>query len=196
TFGGKFEDFKRDIHPEDLTTVLAQIQRTLAQRSDYHVTYRIIRPAGDVRWLEAFGRLFYGGAGGPEGVIGVCMDVTERKRAEESLRAKEEQVRLITDHAPAMLSQVGLDERYLFVNQAYAKRFGLTTDQIVGKTVREILGEEAYVSVGPRLQRVRQGEAVEYEIEIPYERIGRRFVRVAHVPEKDAQGNVIGWVSA
>ncbi|HUK39767.1 MAG TPA: MASE1 domain-containing protein, partial [Candidatus Acidoferrales bacterium] len=196
TFGGRFEDFKQDIHPDDLSAVLTQIQRTLAQRSDYHVTYRIIRPSGDVRWLEAFGRMFSGGVEAPQRVLGVCMDVTERKRAEESLRAKEEQVRLITDHAPTMLAQVGRDERYLFVNQAYAKRFGLATEQIVGKTVREILGEEAYVLVSPHLQRARQGEAVEYEIEIPYQRIGRRFVRVAHVPERDAQGNVIGWVSA
>ena len=196
TFGGRFEDFKRDIHPEDLQAVLAQLEQTLARRSDYHVTYRIVRPSGDMRWLEAFGRIFFGGAGAPERLLGVCMDVTERKRAEESLRAKEEQVRLITDHTPAMLSQVGCDERYRFVNQAYAKRFGLATEQIVGKSVREILGEQAYRLISPQLQRVRQGEAVDYEIEIPYERIGRRFVRVAHVPERDAQGNVVGWVSA
>jgi PAS domain S-box-containing protein len=120
----------------------------------------------------------------------------ERKQAEESLRAKEAQVRLITDNAPVMLAQVGRDERYRFVNRAYAKRFGLTTEQIVGKSVMEILGEQAYYLIRPHLQRVQQGEAVEYEIEVPYERIGRRFVRVAHVPEKDTQGNVVGWVSA
>jgi PAS domain S-box-containing protein len=196
TFGGTFEDFKRDIHPEDSQTVLMQIEKTLAHRSDYHVTYRIVRPSGDVRWLEAFGRMFFGGAGAPERLLGVCMDVTERKSAEESLRAKEEQVRLITDHAPAMLAQVDCNERYRFVNQAYAKRFGLASEQIVGRSVREILGEQAYQLIRPHLQRVRQGELVDYEIEIPYERIGRRFVRVGHVPERDTHGKVIGWVSA
>ena len=120
----------------------------------------------------------------------------ERKRAEETLHAKEAQVRLITDTAPVMLAQSGRDERYRFVNRAYAERFGLTAEQIVGKSIVEILGKQAYDTIRPHLQKVQKGEATEYEILVPYERIGRHFVHVAHVPEKDGQGNVVGWVSA
>src|SRR6202007_2607271 len=87
-------------------------------------------------------------------------------------------------------------ERYKFVNRAYAERFSLIPEEIIGKRRVEILGEEAYRLVYPNLPRVQKGEAIDYEVEVPYERIGRRFVRVAHVPDKDAQGNVIGWVSA
>jgi len=196
TFGGRFEDFKRDIHPEDVKSVLAQIEKTLEQRSDYHAAYRIVRPTGDVRWLEAFGRIVFGPDRLPEKLLGVCMDVTERQRTEQSLRAKEAQVRLITDTAPVMLAQYGNDERYRFVNRAYAERFGLTPDQIVGKSMVEILGEHAYDASRPYIERVRKGESVEYEIDVLYERTGGRFVRVAYEPEKDMQGNVIGWVAA
>jgi PAS domain S-box-containing protein len=196
TFGGSLEDFKRDIHAEDLELVLTQVEKTLATRGDYHVSYRIKRPDGALRWVEAFGHLLLGAAGHPEKLAGVCMDITERRRAEETLRVKEAQVRLIADTAPVMLAQCGYDERYRFVNRAYAVRFGLTPEQIVGKAIVEILGEQAHHTIRPYLQRVQQGDPVEYEIEVPYERLGRRFVRVAHVPEKDAQGNVVGWVSA
>ena len=196
SFGGSFEDFKRDIDAEDLELVSAQIEKTLATRGDYHVAYRIKRPDGILRWVEAFGHILLGANGHPEKLAGVCMDITERKRAEETLRAKEAQVRLIADTAPVMLAQCGRDERYRFVNRAYAVRFGLIPEQIVGKSIVEILGEQARHTIRPYLQRVRQGESVEYEIEVPYERLGRRFMRVAHVPEKDAQGNVVGWVSA
>ncbi|MBI2359528.1 MAG: PAS domain-containing protein [Deltaproteobacteria bacterium] len=85
TFGGQFEDFKRDIHPEDVAPVLAEIERTLEACSDYHVVYRIQRPDGAVRWLETFGRMVLGGDGKPEKLVGVCMDITERKQAEEEL---------------------------------------------------------------------------------------------------------------
>ena len=124
------------------------------------------------------------------------MDVTERQRTEQSLRAKEAQVRLITDTAPVMLAQYGNDERYRFVNRAYAERFGLTPDQIVGKSMVEILGEHPYDASRPYIERVRKGESVEYEIDVLYERTGGRFVRVAYEPEKDMQGTVIGWVAA
>ena len=83
SFGGQFEDFKREIHPDDLGTVLAQIQQALETGRDYHVTYRMYRPDGAMRWLEAFGRLVRGADDQPQKLAGICMDITERKRTEE-----------------------------------------------------------------------------------------------------------------
>ena len=196
SFGGSFEDFKRDIDAEDLELVLVQIEKTLATRGDYHVAYRIKRPDGILRWVEAFGHILLGAAGQPEKLAGVCMDITERRRAEETLRAKETQVRLITDTAPVMLSQCSRDERFRFVNRMYAERLGLVPEQIVGKSITEILGKDVSKIIRPHIQTVLSGETVEYETEIPYERLGRRFMRAAYVPEKDASGNVTGWVTA
>jgi PAS domain S-box-containing protein len=86
TFGGTFEDFRREIHPEDLKSVLAEIQSALAARRDYHVIYRMKRPDGALRWLEAFGSFLLDARGEPERLAGVCMDVTQRKEAEETIR--------------------------------------------------------------------------------------------------------------
>jgi PAS domain S-box-containing protein len=196
TFGGRFEDFKRDVHPEDLDPLLAEIEKTLERRGDYHAAYRIIRPTGEIRWVEAFGSIVFGARNQPEKLLGVCMDVTERKGAEEVLRTKEAQLRLITDTAPVLLVQRDRDGRYKFVNRAYAERLGLTPEQIVGKSISEVLGEEAYQAIRSHVDRVLKGQSVEYETEVPYRQLGRRFMRVAYLPEKDAQGNVVGWVAA
>lgn len=83
TFGGTFDDFKSDIHPGDKAQVLAEIQDAVRERRDYHVVYRIQRRDG-LRWLEAFGRLTLGWDGEPQSMAGVCIDITERKRAEET----------------------------------------------------------------------------------------------------------------
>jgi PAS domain S-box-containing protein len=81
-FGGKLEDFKRGIHPEDVDRVLADIAHALATQSDYHTLYRMKRPDGAVRWLEAFGRFAPCADGKAHKIAGVCMDVTERREAE------------------------------------------------------------------------------------------------------------------
>lgn len=82
SFGGSFEDFAADIHADDRAQVLAQVEETLKSGSDHHLIYRICRPDGSVRWVEAFGRLVGGRSGAPEAMAGVCMDITERKESE------------------------------------------------------------------------------------------------------------------
>lgn len=85
SFGGMFADFERDMHPEDRGRVLEALRQAL-DGADYHVEYRILRPDGEVLWLEARGQVFRNGEGRPQRMVGVCMDVTQRKRVEEELR--------------------------------------------------------------------------------------------------------------
>jgi PAS domain S-box-containing protein len=85
TFPGTFDAYQSDIHPEDKPRVLATIAATVQERKPHLLEYRIIRPDGEVRWLEARGRMFFDREGQPERLVGVCMDVTERKHAEQEL---------------------------------------------------------------------------------------------------------------
>ncbi len=86
TFGGDFEAYQRDIHPEDRERVLSTITRIVEERTDYYVSYRIIRPDGEVRWLEAYGKLLCHPPNTPQRLVGVCADITDRRKAEEQLR--------------------------------------------------------------------------------------------------------------
>ena len=92
TFGGRFEDFQREIHPEDLPTVLARIRQSVESRSEYHVEYRSIGHAENIRWLEGAGRPVLDTNGEPEKMIGVCRDITQRKVAEENLKRFNEEL--------------------------------------------------------------------------------------------------------
>jgi PAS domain S-box-containing protein len=87
TFPGTYEAYYSDIHPEDLDRVTAAIARTLADGSDHRIIYRIVLPDGRVRWVEGRGRLFSGGTGRPVRMSGVCMDISDRKLAEDQLKA-------------------------------------------------------------------------------------------------------------
>jgi len=85
TFDGSFEAFHRDVHPDDRNSVMEAIQKSLATRSDYQAEYRIMRPDGSHIWIESRGRLQLNEEGVATRMTGICMDITERKRAEEEL---------------------------------------------------------------------------------------------------------------
>jgi PAS domain S-box-containing protein len=75
------------VHPEDLARVETLRDQIFAdQRNEYNVEYRIIRSDGEVRWIERRSCISYRGDGRPERVVGVTIDVTERKRVEEHQR--------------------------------------------------------------------------------------------------------------
>jgi PAS domain S-box-containing protein len=77
-----FADFRRDIHPDDAERVFAYVKQALEDPKEYHLTYRIITPDGQLRWLEAFGQFMLDDAGKPQKLAGICMDITDRKLAE------------------------------------------------------------------------------------------------------------------
>ncbi len=82
-FTGDFEGFQRDMHPDDRDSALAKVKAAFDGDADrYANQYRIIRPDGSVRWIEAKGRIFRDDDGNPTRLLGVCGDITERKMHE------------------------------------------------------------------------------------------------------------------
>jgi PAS domain S-box-containing protein len=114
----------------------------------------------------------------------------------ETLRESERRLRFISDHSPVLIVYFGADQIYKFVNKAYAERFGLRPQDIVGRSLVEMLGQEAYASIKPYVETVLRGERVEYETQVPYHGLGPRYVWAAYEPEFDDSGRVIGFVAA
>ncbi|MEO6778336.1 MAG: ATP-binding protein [Gemmatimonadaceae bacterium] len=85
TFDGTFEAYQHDIHVDDRERVLRSIARTL-EGNEHHISYRIVRPDGVERVVEAHGRLIRGKTGEPQRVVGVCTDVTDQHRADAAAR--------------------------------------------------------------------------------------------------------------
>ena len=83
-----YSDWRARVHPEDLGRVEERRDRAFAdRRKEDNAEYRIVLSTGVVRWIERRGSVSYGEAGRPERVVGVNIDVTERKRTEQYQRA-------------------------------------------------------------------------------------------------------------
>jgi PAS domain S-box-containing protein len=98
SFPGTFEGFQADMHPDDRDRVLASIKSTLESADgEYQEEYRIVRPDGEVRWVEARGRLVTDDDGDVTKMVGVCGDVTNRKRREQQLSFMSEASSLLSE---------------------------------------------------------------------------------------------------
>src|SRR5690606_39044999 len=117
------------------------------------------------------------------------------RRAERALRASEAQLRFVTDNAPALIVQCDADVRFRFVNAPYAARFGQRPEQLVGRRVRDVVGEAVYRRLEPHVNAVLGGQRAEFEEKLEYEQIGTRWMHCAYVPEPAPDGSVAGFVA-
>ena len=84
-----FENWMSFINAEDRDAVQRTLQEALAGKGDYETEYRTTFPDGSVHWIGARGRAIFDKAGEPERMLGVAMDITNNKLAEDALRKSE-----------------------------------------------------------------------------------------------------------
>ncbi len=85
TYSGCVEDFYRRIHPEDRVLVGKAVADARQSQGPYAAEYRVLHLDGTVRWINARGQFYYGADGDAVRMLGMAVDITERKLAEESL---------------------------------------------------------------------------------------------------------------
>ncbi len=87
------------LHPEDRKGANLQIGQALKTHTGLDIEYRIVRPDGKTRWINVLGESIYHDHGTPGRMIGICLDITERKRMEQALKDSEEHLRLASHGA-------------------------------------------------------------------------------------------------
>jgi PAS domain S-box-containing protein len=117
-----------------------------------------------------------------------------RETVQSAARAESllQQLNHITDAAPVAIVQVGRDERYVFSNRYYIEHYG--RESPVGKTIREVLGAEAYDKVRPYVQRALAGELLSFESSIVRSDGVILHVNVIYAPSFDENKEVTGFV--
>jgi len=138
----------------------AQLQRREPFR-EFEVTR--LDAKGQVRHLSISGVPIFDGSGRFTGYRGTGRDNTEMRRASDRLHASEQQLREITDAVPALIAYVDADQRCRFHNRAYQEAFGLSSEDILGKSMRELMEPAFYEALRPKVEEVLSGYPVVYE---------------------------------
>jgi PAS domain S-box-containing protein len=188
-----YEEWRSWVHPDDLPRAERELELALAKGESVRGQYRVCSERGGMRWINYSGKISRDAAQRPVRMIGTVLDVTERKQAEEALKRSEEQMRLITDATPALVSYIDRTQRYRFINKQYEQWFGHKREEILGRSMTDVLGEEAMARLAPHVAKALQGEDVRFEVEAPYREGGTRWIDAHYVPDRDSSGEVAGF---
>jgi PAS domain S-box-containing protein len=140
---GTLQEFAGFIHPEDRARVRASFSAALKSGKDFSHEERIIRPDGSIRHLHSVGEVIRDQSGTAVRMLGICLDVTERKQAERALQDSEQNYRLLLrgarDYAIYLLDVRG---RVRSWNDGAQRLKGYEADEIIGRHFRIFLPEE------------------------------------------------------
>ncbi|MEH1939785.1 MAG: AAA family ATPase [Nostoc sp.] len=124
----------------------------------------------------------------------VAQRTTALQKSEAALREREQELRLIADALPVLISYVDANRCYQFINRTYEVWFNRSRNEILGNPVRQLLGEAVYQRVEPYINQVFEGQTVPLEAEIPFP-LGKRCISATLIPDFDDNAQVRGFYS-
>ena len=128
----------REVHPDEVAEMHLRKDRELFAHPGTQIYDTVIEHSSGVRRNIIMSKATYGDTGGAvAGLIGVMVDITDRKNAEERLRESERQLRQIIDLVPHMIFVKDHEGTFLLVNRAVAEGYGTTVDEVEGRSHAE-----------------------------------------------------------
>jgi PAS domain S-box-containing protein len=199
TYSGTVQEFWDRVHPEDGVRLHDAVEHAKQNNTEFNEEFRVVWPNGTVHWLRSQGRFFYTANGEAERMLGISVNITERKQAEEALRKSEERFRLA--------AQAG---------KMFAYEWDAATDvivrsgesaQILGTDEMQVTGQEILTHVHPDDRERLKAAIAALSPEKPYLLISYRIVRAdstviwvernsrAHFDEQGRLLRIIGMVA-
>jgi PAS domain S-box-containing protein len=127
-FPGTHAAWEALVHPDDRAWVVQRVTESFETEAPVAGEWRVIWPDGSVRWLAARWQAFKNAAGEPVRMMGVNIDVTDRKQIEEALRKSEERFRLAIKATNDAIWDVDLEARTVSWNETYSTFYGRSGD--------------------------------------------------------------------
>jgi len=165
-----FESWRAIVHPQDRDIASGRIEEAIRERKSLASEYRIVRPDGTERWISALGDTTYDDAGSPVRMVGFCIDITDRKRAEETLRESEKRFRSYFELPLIGIAITSPTKGWLEVNKALCAMLGYSQEELKRMTWAELTYPDDLEPDVAQFNRVLGGEIEAYEMD-------KRFIR-------------------
>jgi PAS domain S-box-containing protein len=185
------------VHEDDVAGLNRALSDGAKSGRPIHTVYRIQRKDGAMRWLDLAGNFEMESDGTAKKMVGVMADITESRQAEETLRASEEQFRIMADTAPVMIWVSGIDMLCTFFNKSWLDFTGRGIEKELGNGWTEGVHREDY-------DRCLKTYFTSFEALKPFEmeyRLRRfdgeyRWLLDHGVPRFSASGEFLGYIGS
>ncbi len=184
---------KTILHPEDREFVSGHYKELLKQGEEIcNLEYRILDRAGKERWISHYCQPVYGEDGRWVGRRSSNRDITERKKAEQSLRESEKKYRTLLENLPQLIFLKDKNSVYISANKNYCKSLGIKPEEIKGKTDFDFYPKElAQKYRKDDWEVMRTGKTMEV-VEEYIEKKEKKIVQTVKTPVLGNDGKPIG----
>jgi PAS domain S-box-containing protein len=197
THSGPMGDFYRRVHPEDRELAGKAIADARQGRRPYAAEFRVFRLDGTVRWINATGQFYYGANGDAAGMLGMAVDTTERKQAEQVLREGEERFRLVANTAPVMIWMSGTDKLTTYVNQPWLEFTGRPLEAELGNGwIEGVHPEDLNRCIHPYTQAFDRRESFQTEYRLRRHDREYRWILDTGVPRFNPDHSFAGYIGS
>ena len=158
TFTGTQTAFDNLVHVDDRASVIKLVDAATKSGQPTKGEWRVVWADGSVHWIAGRWQVFMDACGEPSKMIGVNIDVTERKLADEALRESEEKFRSVFRDAGVGMVIVSPEGRFLATNGTFCDCLGYTEEELVARTVESVTFPEDWPAFSQKLREALTDE--------------------------------------
>ena len=187
---GSLDEFWHHVHQDDRERLRQAFQLAKERHERFTEDFRVVSRDGTTHWLHSQGRYHYGANAQPERMLGISLDITEQKLAEEA-RFRHA---AIVESSDDGISAVTLDGLIVTWNAGAQRMFGYTESEVVGKPATIIVPPELRDEQKNKiLETLWAGGHIEQFETVRVSKTGKRIdVSLSISPIKDSTGKIVG----
>jgi PAS domain S-box-containing protein len=184
-----FEEFVQRMHPEDRPRVVEMAERSNRTGKDFEAHFRIVLPDGTTKYVHGVGHPVFKPSGDVGDFVGILMDVTERRRAEQATRL----LAAVVESSHDAIVSKNLDGVITSWNKGAERLFGYTAEEAVGQNITLIIPPDRRDEERTIVERLTRAERVDHFDTVRMRKDGSLLDVVLTIsPIKDAADRVVG----
>lgn len=183
----------RRLHRGDLDKYRDAIARAI-ETGVFECDYRVVTSDGRVRHISGRGRMRFRRDGSTV-LKGVCIDITRSQELESELHETREQMQRLADGVPGLFACLDRHYRVQFLSAQYEQWFGMAREQVLGRHIAELIGEEAFQKRKHLYDQVLAGESLGYEEARRAVDGTDHYFAFQYQPLRNAEGEIAGVLS-